>query len=145
MNRLAWLCALLEWELGQRGQAGRTASQSAIRSVALELAMCADLDGGNCWPGQRRLVRVCGVKGETIVALRRRWVETGWLVDTGARVFGGAVVFPLSFPVVKPVRNSVNPEWTVCGLISAGDRPERSPSSGGDLRWRSNLPEEEIQ
>ena len=120
MTSLAWLRALLAWEM-EVGDA--PASRAAVRSVALALVECSDSDGGSCFPGQRHLIRVAGVRGDTVGALRRRWCSGGWLVDTGRRVSGGTVVYRLTVPA--GIR-WISPD-------EQGDRHERSPESVSNL------------
>lgn len=148
-GNIAWLRALVEWE-GARFRAGdRPASLAAIRSVALGLALKADwVTGRNCWPGQRELERACGVRGETVGALRRRWVEHGWLVDTGVTRYGAAV-YNLSDPCGQPCEESVAESGYPGGrspeAIAEGDQEisPRSPMAiaegDRDLPGRSNL------
>lgn len=151
---LAWLRGIVAWEVEQTDRP-TSLTLASTRSVALEMMLSADADGGNCYPGQRHLVRVCGVRANTVSALRHRWVRHGWLRDTGRRVFGGTFVYQLAIPEGigeanaeangKQTLRSPEGSETPCNALpgvscvtgqgdrpgtSLGGRPETSPHQG---------------
>lgn len=102
---IRWLNAITEWEAMREDTPFQ---DRTFRSVALGLFQCCNPDGTGCMTGARALAIRCGVHKDTVCALRRRWVEHGWLVDTGIRKFGGVAVYELSIADRTPDENITN-------------------------------------
>jgi len=139
---LAWLRAIFEWEAGRRDQ---PSSVSGAQAVALAHFLRADPDGSNVYPGSRSVASRTGVHRDVVMALRRRWVAEGWLIDTGHRS-AGVVVYRLAIPegvdlapdeghAVAPVQGHRPARGPVAGPARgpvAG--PARGPDAGPNLR-----------
>lgn len=121
--RTLWLEAIVEWEGGRRDQ---PCSVAGAQAVALQHYLHANSDGSNVFVSARRIEEKTSIHRDTVSALRRRWVATGWMTDTGERRGRAAVLF-LSIPPADDEGVTENPQEGVTVCQEAGDwQPEGS-------------------
>ena len=137
---IPWLREIIEWEDANHAsrhyrceREGKEVyiDQTAAIAVATMHFMCAEADGSECFPGERYLKKKCRIRADTVVFLRARWREHGWLHDTGHRKQGGGVVYQLTIAgsgELVPARGSLRTDPRT-GTTSGKAKPGTDPGS----------------